>query len=443
MASDDLHAALLRQQRNSRAPSIACALLRGGEVVESGAVGHLDGRSGGPVADVDTVYRIGSITKTFVAAAVLQLAGEGQVDLDQPVAELLPELQEPLRNTSVRALLNHSSGLLAETDGSWWERSPGRTWDELRPSIRRNPDLIGRFHYSNVGYAVLGEVVARQRNSTWFEAIDQKILRPLGMDSTSATRPSHAAPGLAVHPYADLLHAEEVQQTQAMAPAGELWSTIGDLARWARFLARGDERVLPDRLLRLMRSPTVVDHNGPGSAWTRSYGLGLDVHVVEGATYVGHGGSMPGYLAAVRVDPETGDGFALLSNTTGGLDLDLGYDLPTTPVVKDSGRYNDQNPWVAGPPVPVELTGSWMWGPRPNILRFEGDLLLLAPVGGGRASRFESRGPNLWVGLDGYYAGENLTAGDNFLDVGSFRFTRTPYDPAGDVPGGVDSAGWH
>ena len=105
--------------------------------------------------------------------------------------------------------------------------------------------------------------------------------------------------------------------------------------------------------------------------------------------------------------------------------------------------------WTAEPPAPdvVDIVGTWFWGPRPHVLTAEGSQLRLAPVGGGRGSRFASDAAGGWIGLDEYFAGERLTVhpgqggGAAYLDLGTFRFTRTPYDPSGDIPGGTGT-GW-
>ncbi len=91
------------------------------------------------------------------------------------------------------------------------------------------------------------------------------------------------------------------------------------------------------------------------------------------------------------------------------------------------------------------VLGVWFWGPSPVVLRaVAGGMLHLGPLPGrpGRASRFRRRDDGTWVGLDGYYAGERLAIADDHLDVGTFVFTRTPYDPEAPVPGGVDERGW-
>lgn len=439
-----LDARLAEAQRTSRAPSAAAAVIADAEVVWSGAVGNTDGRQGGEKATTATQYRIGSITKTFTAVLALRLVDDGLVELTDPIAKHLPELADRLPGVRVSELLTHGAGLPAETEGAWWERSHGRNWDELQSSIRLVHRPGRRFHYSNVGFAIAGELVARLRHSTWWERMHQEVLQPLGLTDTTYEPTQKAAPGLAVHPYSEMLHDEPATDTKAMAPAGQLWSTVHDLAAFAKFLAQGDKRVLSDELRHEMRIPALVNDD-PGTAYTRAYGFGLDIINSGGQRFVGHGGSMPGHQSSLRIDPETGDGAVQLVNSTAGLSLD------TIGLVRTFREHSpDIAPgWTADTPAPdvVDIVGTWFWGPRPHLLTAEGNQLRLAPVEGGRGSRFASDGAGSWTGMDEYFAGERLTVhhGDDgaatYLDLGSFRFTRTPYDPSGDIPGGTGT-GW-
>ncbi|UIJ34769.1 serine hydrolase [Allobranchiibius sp. GilTou73] len=437
---------------SSRCPSIAAALFRQGDVVWSGACGRVTGRPGGALATPDTAYRIGSITKTLTAIGVLQQVAAGRVSLDDPVGRVLTELPPEIGSVTVRALLTHGSGLLAEPVGPWWERSPGRRWEQLVSRLRLNDDLIGRFHYSNTGFAILGELTARLGGRSWWDLVRDNILLPLGMDRTTYDAGPGSAPGLAVHPDADLLHAEPAHDSGAMAPAGQLWSTVGDLARLGMFLADGAPDVVDDTVRHRMQVPALVD-DVPGRSWSRAYGFGLDVIARGAVRYVGHGGSMPGFVGAVRVDARRGVGVAVLCNSTVGFGdtlatslLDVADQVPSTRA-------------AAAPTAPADtdtaaedIGGRWYWGPRPYRLRaLRGGELELAPDGGGRGSRFVPSGPNTWTGLDEYFAGERLRmhrrdAGPPhppYLDLGTFRFTRAPYDPDCDIPGGTDPAGWH
>lgn len=438
---------LATEQATSRLPSLAAGLVRDGSLVWTDARGTTDARADGTPPGTDTQYRIGSITKTFVAVAVMRLRDEGLLDLNDPLDRHLPGTSAG--GATIAQLLSHASGLQAETDGPWWERTPGGDWNDLmagRPALRHRPGR--RFHYSNVGFGVLGELAARFRGASWFDVVRAELLEPLGMRRTTTRPEAPFAAGFAVHPFADVVLPEPEHDAGAMAPAGQLWSTVDDLARWAALLAGHADHVISSDTLAEMREPLVVDDT-PGAPWTGAHGLGVQLWNVGGRRFVGHGGSMPGFLALLRVDVETGDGLVAFTNSTAGLSptfaprlmADLAEHEPATP-----------SPWHAttvGGEL-FELVGPWYWGPSAFELVATADgWLRLGPKGtGGRASRFRPTGDGAWVGLDGYYAGEPLRVvrredgSVSHLDLASFRFTRTPYDPRADVPGGVDEGGW-
>jgi hypothetical protein len=166
---------------------------------------------------------------------------------------------------------------------------------------------------------------------------------------------------------------------------------------------------------------------------------------------VGHGGSVPGFLAGVFVDPEERSGAVTLANATSGLDGDLTVELMKVlrglePRVVDA--------WSPGPlpsGVELDLLGPWYQGPSALVLRAatDGILHLDALAGDDRVARFRALDDGRWVGLNGYFAGEVLTVGRDasgsvtHLDIGSFSFTRAPYEPAADVVSGTDEPSWH
>jgi hypothetical protein len=144
----------------------------------------------------------------------------------------------------------------------------------------------------------------------------------------------------------------------------------------------------------------------------------------------------------VFVDRDERTGAVSLANTTSGLDAVV----PALLAELRACEPRIVEPWVPFPaPVDLDLLGVWFWGPAPHVLRaVPGGLLHLGPLPGrgGRASRFTHRPDGTWLGLDGYYAGETLRIAEDHLDLGTFIFTRTPYDPEAPVPGGVDENGW-
>ncbi|WP_210159222.1 serine hydrolase domain-containing protein [Microbispora oryzae] len=441
--------ALLRrvavEQAYSRVPSLVAALVRDGRTVWFGGRGRVDGE---PPTE-RTQYRIGSITKTFVAVMVMRLRDEGLLDLLDPLGKHLPDV--PVPDVTIAQVLSHTGGLTAEAPGPWWERTPGAPAAELiatlgAESARHRPGR--RYHYSNVGFALLGELVARRRAAPWDRAVREEILEPLGMgDTTPRPRPPHAD-GYAVHPWADILLPEPENDHGGMAPAGQLWSTAADLARWAAFLGGDTGDVLRPETVAEMREPAAVED---GDTWSRGYGLGLQLARHHGPggprRLAGHTGSMPGFLATVWTDPADGVAVLWMANTTSGVRGGLDTDLLDILAEHEPPLPAEWSPRPVDEDV-LALTGPWYWGPAPYMLRaLPRRGLSLTPVNGqGRTSRFAAQADGTWLGLDGYYAGETLqvvrTPGGVHLDVNTFVFTREPYDADVPVPGGVDPQGW-
>ncbi|GAA3554849.1 serine hydrolase domain-containing protein [Amycolatopsis ultiminotia] len=439
-----LYRRLAHEQAVGRAPSLVAAVVRDGALAWSGA----RGRVGEARPDDDTQYRLGSITKTLIATAVLRLRDEGRLALTDPLERHLPGTA--FGSVTIAQLLSHTSGLTSESPGQWWERAPGADWAALVASLQQDATKLRpgfKFHYSNVGFGVLGELVARHRGKPWFEVVREEILTPLGMHRTTPHPVGAHAEGFAVHPFADVLLPEPSPDAGAMAPAGQLWSTIADLARWTSFLGGFTGGVLAEDTLAEMRTMNTVDDT---AVWTTGFGLGLMVLRHQGRHLAGHTGSMPGFLAATLVDAATGTGALCLTNSTAGVGItQLCVDLITVTEELEPALPAEWQPSTVDPKL-LALTGLWHWGPTPYLLRVRGDgLLTLNPAdGAGRASRFHPTGPDQWLGLDGYYAGETLTVGRtedgtaNHLNLATFIFSRTPYDPAAPIPGGVDEAGW-
>ncbi|MEU4835237.1 serine hydrolase domain-containing protein [Streptosporangium sp. NPDC023615] len=431
------------EQAQGRLPSLTAGVVRDGELAWFGARGRVDGAA----PTTGTQYRIGSITKSLVATVVMRLRDEGRVDLLDPIGEHVPGLR--VGGVTVAQLLSHTSGLSAESPGAWWERAPGVPAGDLIGGL--GPEIVRhrpgrRFHYSNVGFALLGELVARHRGVSWERAVREEVLRPLGMnDTTPRPRAPHAL-GYAVHPWADVLLPEPEHDAVAMAPAGQLWSTPADLARWAAFVAGDTAGVLDPGTVEEMREPATVDD---GDTWTAGYGLGLQLARAGGRRLAGHTGSMPGFLATVWADPSDRVGVLFTANSTAGVSRGLLTDLLT---ILDQHEPRLPEEWrpVADTAGLLELTGPWYWGPSAYVLRLlpEGGVSLDPVTGTGRASRFTAQDDGTWLGRDGYYAGETLRVvrrhdgSPSHLDLNTFVFTRTPYDPGAEVPGGVDEGGW-
>lgn len=182
-----------------------------------------------------------------------------------------------------------------------------------------------------------------------------------------------------------------------------------------------------------------------------TYGFGMRIENLGGRVLVGHSGSVPGFLAALTISEADDVAAVVLANCTSG--------PMVTQVAADLVRVvAEAEPRIPEPWRPLRdvdqsvlpLAGQWYWGTSPFALRITADgHLSLGPLsGGGRRSRFRANGEGTWTGLEGYFAGETLRAVQrpdgtvDHLDLGSFVFTRQPYDERADVPGGVDAEGW-
>ncbi|MFI1969914.1 serine hydrolase [Streptomyces cinnamoneus] len=432
-------------QVEGRTPSLVGAVMRDGRMVWCAGRGEV----GATAPGADTQYRIGSLTKTFVAVMVMRLRDEGLIDLDEPLSAYLDVPEGG--GATIAQLLSHSSGLAAEARGPWWERTDGALRPELADLFGERAQLhtAGRvYHYSNPGYALLGALVEKLRGDNWYEALRREVLVPLGMRRTTFAPQAPHARGWAVHPWADVLLPEPAVDTGRMAPAGQLWSTAEDLCRFAAFLLDGDDRVLGAGTVEEMRAPEAEPQ---GEDWSGGYGLGVQLVRRQGRLLCGHTGSMPGFVAMLWVSPRDGVGSVVLGNLTSlSTAGPVAVDLVKTVAEHEPRIPEPWRPLDGADPALLELTGPWYWGAAPFALRLlAGRALDLAPLGAsGRAARFRAEADGTWTGLDGYYAGESLRVvrrADgtvSHLDVGTFVFTREPYEAQGAVPGGVDTDGW-
>lgn len=428
-----LLAHLARTQVEGRIPSVVAGVIRDGALAWSAGYGDVPGDH------LDTQYKIGSITKTMTAVLILQLVAEGRLSLDDTAGSVLGDIGYGDR--TIRSLLAHNSGMQAEPNGPWWERSEGGTFADLI-AANDGSDAVApageQFHYTNLAYGLLGEIVARLRGGTWWENVQSRILTPLGMERTSYQAVSPHAQGTSIHPWTGEAIAEPHPDTGAMAPAGQLWSTVRDLTRYAQFLLDGHDEVLEKARLEAAYIPQSGTLAG---GLTAGHALGFQLFAGGSGTLVGHTGSMPGFVATCFVDRARRTGVVAFGNAMSGLPavgiaVDLLAELeasePTVP-----------QPWQPSTDVPDtvrELLGTWHWGPTPHLFAWESGELVVRKAGT-VAYRYRLV-RDRWVGTAGHQLGEQLRVVRNddgtinHLDLATFVFTRVPYDPAAPIPGG-------
>jgi CubicO group peptidase (beta-lactamase class C family) len=276
-----------------------------------------------------TLYRIASITKTFTATAVVQLAEQGRLSLEDPVVRHLawfePQGAAAGRPARVWQLLSHSAGLQREAPGSDWDALESPSAAEVAAVTRSTPLALepdSRFAYSNYGYLVAGQLVQKVAGMPHAEYVRRNVLQPLGMTGTDFLDGTATRPGLAV-PYGrrtpDGPRAIETQmgRSDAFDSVGAMVSSVSDLAKWVSFQFRdsNDSRgpVLSGPALRDMHRPHALRPD-----WGQGWGLGWRLTRRDTGPLVDHGGSLPGYRSIVLLDPASRVGVILLMNADDG-----------------------------------------------------------------------------------------------------------------------------
>ncbi|MBZ9676756.1 serine hydrolase domain-containing protein [Mesorhizobium sp. ES1-1] len=312
-----------RQVRDKRIPSISYALtdregvLATGHVTHSGAERPLDER---------TLFRIGSLTKMFTAIGIMQLAERGMVDIDAPVSRYIPGFnpENPFRakdgetsqpDITLRKLMSHTAGLVREAEAGHYldDSNPplAITVDGLKSSVLKADPHAGLMHYSNAGIAVAGAVIERVSGLAYDDYVRANILLPLGMDDThfslSADVSDRLAPASMWTISGDL--AAPVFDLGGV-PAGNVYSTVSDMTKFASCLLRGGfasdgSRVVSPASLETMWRP--VGRRPAGYTGSLAgYGLGFGTGNVHGWKSIGHGGAVYGYASQLLVLPHAG-----------------------------------------------------------------------------------------------------------------------------------------
>jgi CubicO group peptidase (beta-lactamase class C family) len=345
----ELDAKLEVAQSEQRMPSVSAVVFRGEELVWQRAVGVAEVEAA-RAATPETQYRIGSITKTFTAVGIMQLRDAGELSLDDPLTRFLPE---SAHGPTIGRMLSHASGLQREPPGEIWETLEAPSREQLleRTAVAEAVLPAGTWwHYSNLAFALLGEVVARAHGGAWEDALRERILEPLGLSRTTPNAEDPAARGYFVEPWTDAAQLEREPDFGGSGALGKLWSTTGDLARWGAFLVDGDERVLAASTLEEMSHVrAMVDH----ATWTVAWGTGLALYRRGDRVFVGHGGAMPGQLASLVADRKTRVGASVLTNTGAGAAVEkLALDLAEAAIAALPAAVE---PWSPGEPAPPEV----------------------------------------------------------------------------------------
>jgi CubicO group peptidase (beta-lactamase class C family) len=314
---------------DARLSGATAGIVHLGEPVWTGSVGFADIATE-RIATPLTLHRIASITKTFTATAVLQLRDGGALDLDDPVVVHVPEAVAlvstgPVESITLRRLLSHESGLQGEPPGSDWAH--GIYEGDVRRTLERAGDLTQavppntQTKYSNHGYQILGEVVARRSGLSFQEYVRTHILDPLGMARTTFDPSADGLLDDVATPYLGRWMSDELRlapESPMSSSEGGLWSCVDDLVRWVSFALETDDDsghpgVLSVATRREMHRPRYLTDE----EWTSAFGLGWYGVRKDDVIWVQHGGSLFGYQSNVCFDPKNRVGAVVLLNNMG------------------------------------------------------------------------------------------------------------------------------
>ncbi|MET0492962.1 MAG: serine hydrolase [Actinoplanes sp.] len=295
------------------------------------SAGVLDIRSDRPVTS-DALFQIGSVTKVWTATAIMQLAEEGRLSLDTPVAQLLPgfRLADPdvAARVTVRQLLTHTSGI----DGDVFTDT-GRGDDCLQRYVKllgeqtQNHPLGATWSYCNAGYSILGRILEELTGQTWDEVLKERLYTPLGLAAT-VTLPEdvllHPSAGGHVEHDGEVAAAPVWHLPRSVGPAGLISANAADVLTFARMHLNGGRTAGGEQVLGAESVAAMADHQADlpdklslGDSW----GLGWIRFGWDGHRVIGHDGNTVGHAAFLRLLPEQGLAVTLLTNKESARDL--------------------------------------------------------------------------------------------------------------------------
>jgi len=315
--------------QSGKVAGMAIGIVRRGQLAYARGFGVRDLNMGEPVTE-QSLFHVASVSKPFVATAVVQLACPAKLDLDAPVTQALPYFtlnDARLPKVTLRHMLSHTSGMPDIGDDNWnWgslETDDGALERYVRSLSDKqlNFDPGERYSYSSMAYDVLGDVIAKASGQTFEVYVKQRILNPLGMrESTfllAEVNPALATNGHVASDDGKARVVEVYPYNRAHSPSSSLHSNVVEMARWAiATMCRGQlegQRILPSEAVDAMWTQHAQDADGNG----RGLGWALSDHWDQRCVW--HYGGDPGYAAGLLLYPDADAALIVLVNSDWGL----------------------------------------------------------------------------------------------------------------------------
>jgi len=309
--------ALFQPQFKQQDPGATVIVVKDGKTVLRKAYGMADIGANKPLTPA-TVLRLGSITKQFTAVAILMLADEGKLALNDPITRFFPDYPTQGKLITVEHLLTHTSGIVSYTGKPGYITNMAKDISvaEMIDGFKNDPlefEPGTQFRYNNSGYFLLGAIIEKVSGQTYARFLEQRIFAPLGMkDSAYEGVERSAAPRAAGYSAGDkgFEPSERLSMSQPYA-AGSLVSTVDDLARWDAAITAG--KLLTPARWKMAFKPYMLTPEK-----STEYGYGWHVGTLQGVPVIDHGGGINGFSTYALRLPQQKVFVAVLANTDSG-----------------------------------------------------------------------------------------------------------------------------
>lgn len=276
------------EMQKQRIPGLSVAVVKEGKIIKAEGYG-LANVEHNIAAKPETVYKIASVSKQFLATGILLLAQEGKLRVDDKVSQYLDGTPDTWKNITIRHFLTHTSGVVREAPGF----DPFKVqsdFDVIKTSFASPLRFTTgeKYEYCNVGYFSLAEIIRRLSGKAWDEFLQERVFGPTGMTATRTTTTKAVIPNRADGYDWDKDTMQNALEYLALRPSGAFLSTVLDLAKWDAMLYT--DKILTQATREQMWSPTPLN-NGT----KHPYGFGWELAKLGNHNLVSHGGSLPGF----------------------------------------------------------------------------------------------------------------------------------------------------
>ena len=301
-----------------RIPGASFGIVHGNKILHVNHFGYADLSTKKKPND-KTQYRIASISKLFTTTAILQLVQDGKISLDDKIQKYLSwfksKTDKNLNEITIRHLLMHCSGLNREADSDYWTSDKFPNINEIKKTIENNPTaykILEKWKYSNLGFAILGQVIKEISGVSYEEYIKRNILNKLNLKDTYVDFKKEIEKNLAIGYGRRLPNLERERfkhiETHDFASATGFSSNVNDLCTFLSSQLDSNEILLKEPYKKEMRRVQwIKDEN-------LNWGLGYIIKKINGKTIYWHSGGFPGFMTAVGICSEHNFGVVVLTN---------------------------------------------------------------------------------------------------------------------------------